>query len=84
MIGFAAVCFDCEEPMSRINLAGWILMFAGCGLWLYGYLVGGHPRLVDWPQVLPGWLAEYLPNLESEAGFAVMIVAMVPTYWPKR
>jgi hypothetical protein len=70
--------------MSRVNILGWVLMLAGCGLWAYGYFVTGHPSLVKWSDVLPGWLAEYVPNLEAEAGLAIMIVAMVPTYWPDR
>ncbi len=70
--------------MSRVNIFGWVLMLAGCGVWTYGYFVVGHPSLVSWEDVLPGWLAEYLPNLESETGMAMTVVAMVPTYWPKR
>ncbi len=70
--------------MSRVNILGWVLMLAGCALWGYGYFVTGHPSLVNWGEVLPGWLAVYVPNLEAEAGIAVMIVAMVPMYWPNR
>jgi hypothetical protein len=69
--------------MSRINIFGWALMTLGLMLWAYGYFVGGQPPLVDWSAIAPTWISDYLPNLEAEIGLVVMIVAMVPTYWPK-
>jgi hypothetical protein len=30
----------------------------------------------------PKWVAEFLPNIESEIGMALMFAGMVPTYWP--
>ena len=70
--------------MSRVNIVGWGLMTLGFVLWLYGYWVIGHPAVVDWPSLVPGWIADFLPNIEAEAGMGLMIVAMVPAYWPKR
>ncbi|MEX0853411.1 MAG: hypothetical protein WD036_09055 [Bauldia sp.] len=70
--------------MSRLNVFGWGLMTVGCVLWLYGYLADGHAALIAWSELLPGWIAEFVPNLEAEVGMATMIAAMVPTYWPNR
>jgi hypothetical protein len=61
---------------------GWVLMSAGTALWLYGYYVTGHPSLIDWHVYTPSWIAEFLPNVESEIGMVLALVAMVPIYWP--
>ena len=68
--------------MSKRVLFGWILMIAGSVLWIYGYLVTGHPSLINWQADAPKWIAEFLPNIESEIGMALMLAGMVPTYWP--
>ena len=67
--------------MSRLNIFGWTLMTLGFVIWGYGYFVTGHAPLVDWPGLTPKWIAEFMPNLESEIGLATMIAAMVPAYW---
>ncbi len=69
--------------MSRLNIAGWIVMAVGGVVWLYGYLVTGHAPMVDWASTFPTWISEFLPNFEAEAGFAIMIIGAVPAYWPK-
>lgn len=68
--------------MSKRVLFGWVLMTAGSALWIYGYFFTGHPSLINWRADVPKWIAEFLPNLESEIGMALMFVGMVPTYWP--
>lgn len=70
--------------MSQVNLAGWILMAAGLALWLYGYWATGHTALIDWASLTPSWIADFLPDAEAEAGMGLMIVAVIPAYWPKR
>ena len=70
--------------MSRTNVFGWALMTIGFVLWLYGYFVDGHAALVGLPGWLPIWIAEYLANAETQIGMAVMLVAMIPAYWPTR
>ena len=67
--------------MSRLNIFGWTLMAFGFVIWGYGYIVAGHAPLIDWPRLAPNWIAEFMPNLESEIGLATMIMAMVPAYW---
>jgi hypothetical protein len=68
--------------MSRAVIAGWIVLVAGTILWLYGYFVPGHPALIDWHTHTPWWLADYLPNVESETGMALICASLVLIYWP--
>jgi hypothetical protein len=63
---------------------GWILMLIGTALWVYGYFVTGHPTVVDWKAGTPNWIAEFLPNLESEIGMVLVFLAMIPIYWPAK
>jgi len=69
--------------MSITNLFGWVLMTLGGVLWTYGYFFPGHPSVVEWNVILPNWLAEFLPNIESEIGIAAMLGAIVPAYYPR-
>ncbi|MGB6507315.1 MAG: hypothetical protein WBF07_04095, partial [Xanthobacteraceae bacterium] len=68
--------------MSKAQLIGWIISLAGMVVWLYGYLVTGHPSLFDWSATTPWWIADYLRNVESEIGMALMLGGMIPIYWP--
>jgi hypothetical protein len=70
--------------VSKAAIIGWISMSAGTVLWVYGYFVTGHPSLFDWSAKTPWWIADCLPNLESEIGMVVMFAGMVPIYWPSR
>ena len=70
--------------MTKAVILGWVIMGAGTALWLYGYLVTGHPPLVDWRAIAPWWIADWLPNMEAEIGVILMFVGMVPAYWPAR
>ena len=54
----------------------------GFGLWLYGYFEAGHPTLIDWRTYTPWWIADFLPNMESEIGMALIFASTVPMYWP--
>jgi hypothetical protein len=70
--------------MSKAVIVGWILSSVGTILWLYGYFSTGNPSLFDWHAYTPWWIADYLPNIESEMGMALVCVGMVPLYWPTR
>jgi hypothetical protein len=70
--------------MSKSKFAGWVISALGTAVWLYGYFVTGKPTLIDWPAFAPWWIADFMPNLESETGVALMIVGMVVIYWPSR
>jgi hypothetical protein len=70
--------------MSKVVIVGWLIEFAGTTLWLYGYFVTGNPPLFDWHTYTPWWIADYLPNIESEIGMALVFAGMVPLYWPSR
>ena len=75
-----------EAGDSRAGAAriGWIGAAAGTALWLYGYLAVGHPALIDWQAYVPWWIADLLPNLESEIGMALLNAAMIPITWASR
>lgn len=70
--------------MSITVIIGWTFELAGTALWLYGYFATGNPAVIDWHAHTPGWIAEYLPNVESEIGMALVFAGMVPLYWPAR
>jgi hypothetical protein len=63
---------------------GWSIYFAGLAIWLYGYFTTGHPSFIDWHAYTPRWIADFIPNMESEIGMALMFASMVPMYWPHR
>ena len=69
-------------PMSRSAVIGWAISSVGMALWLYGYFVTGHPPLIAWRANTPWWIAEFLPNLESEIGMVLTFGGMIPIYWP--
>jgi hypothetical protein len=71
-----------SDRVTKTVIVGWIIFLFGSTVWLYGYLVAGHPSIVDWHSRTPWWIADFLPNLESELGLAFCIVGMVPMYWP--
>ena len=73
-----------SESMSKAVITGWIIELAGMALWLYGYFASGNPALIDWHAYTPWWIADYLPNIESEIGMALVFAGMVPIYWPPR
>jgi hypothetical protein len=58
-------------------------MVIGLALWLYGYLAVGHASFVDWKQLTPTWISDYVPNLEAEIGVALMLLSTVLT-WPNK
>ena len=47
-------------------------------------LLLGHPSLIDWHARSAWWIADFLPNLESEIGMVLAFVGMIPIYWPGR
>ena len=59
-----------------------IISLLGTALWVYGYFAHGNPSLIDWQANTPRWIAEFLPNIESEIGMALALIGMVPIYWP--
>ena len=68
--------------MNRVVILGWIIFLSGSAIWLYGYCVTGHPSIINWHARTPWWIADFMPNLESELGMLLCIVGMVPMYWP--
>jgi protein-S-isoprenylcysteine O-methyltransferase Ste14 len=65
-------------------IIAWIITLVGTALWIYGYFVTGNPSLVDWHTYTPWWIADFLPNIESEIGLVFVCAGTVLTYWPSR
>ena len=73
-----------SEIVNKGIIIGWIVQLVGTALWIYGYFVTGHPSLIDWHAHTPWWIADFLPNIESEIGMALVCAALGPIYWPSR
>ena len=73
-----------SESLSKTVIVGWIIELAGMALCLYGYFATGNPSFIDWHAITPKWVADFLPNIESEIGMALVFAGMVPIYWPPR
>jgi hypothetical protein len=67
-----------------VMMIGWIISLVGMTLWVYGYFATGNPSLIDWHTYTPWWIADFLPNIESEIGLAVACAGTILTYWPSR
>src|SRR5215217_547441 len=61
---------------------GWVASFAGYALWTYGYFATGSPAFLNWGAFAPWWIADFLPNAESEIGMVLACAGMIPIYWP--
>jgi hypothetical protein len=70
--------------MSKAVIIGWIISLAGTALWIYGYFATGNPSLIDWRADAPRWIADYLPNIQSEIGMLLTFAGMIPIYWPSQ
>ena len=70
--------------MSKLAILARGLSAAGFVFWLYGYVTTGTPSLVDWHAYTPWWIADFLPNIESEIGMALICIGSVLIYWPTR
>lgn len=70
--------------MRKTIVFGYVVSLIGTAVWLYGYLVSGSPPLVNWHEITPWWIADYLPNIQTEIGMALMLASMIPIYWPRR
>ena len=58
---------------------GWVLTIAGSALWTLGYFAtSGSSSFLDWPSFSPQWIADYLPNWQSEAGLLMAFLGQVP------
>ena len=76
------VGFGASQILRKAAILGWIIELASLALWLYGYFSTGNPSLVDWGILTPWWIADFLPNIESEIGMVLVVTGMVPLYWP--
>ena len=61
------------------KIFGWAIYAVGFAIWLFGYLTAGHVPLFDWNATTPWWISSFVPNVEAEIGFALMLASMIPT-----
>ena len=71
-----------QLSVTKTAITGWVIFLSGSAIWLYGYFIAGHPSIIDWHARTPWWIADFLPNLESELGMLLCIAGIVPMYWP--
>jgi len=70
--------------LNKLSIIGWIAELTGTALWIYADFVTGHKSVVEWHAFAPWWIADFLPNIESEIGMVLVFAGMVPLYWPAR
>jgi hypothetical protein len=70
--------------VSKLAFVAWGISAAGLVLWLYGYFITGTPPLIDWHAYTPWWIADYLPNIQSEIGMALICIGTALVYWPSQ
>jgi len=70
--------------VTKAAIIGWVIQSAGVAVWLYGYFSTGNPSIVDWHAITPSWIADWLPNIQSEIGMTLMFAGMIPIYWPRQ
>jgi hypothetical protein len=73
-----------EASLSKAVIIAYIASLSGSALWLYGYFEAGHPPLIDWHTYTPWWIADFLPNMESEIGMALVFVSTVAIHGRSR
>ena len=67
-----------------INVTLWAAMIVGTALWGYGLFVTGTAPIIDWTSNAPWWIADYLPNMESELGLVLLCLGSLAPHWPRR
>jgi hypothetical protein len=72
-----------QRRMSKSAIFGQIVSLVGAALWIFGYFATGHRSLINWQAYTPSWVAEFLPNLESEVGMVLCLGGMIVMYWPR-
>jgi len=61
----------------------WAAMIVGTALWGCGLFITGHPPLIDWTANTPWWIANYLPNMESELGLVLVCIGSLAPCSPR-
>ena len=69
--------------MRNAVIVGWAFTLIGAAMWVYGYYSVEAATFISWQEIAPSWFAEYLPNRAAEIGVTLMIVALLPMYWPR-
>jgi hypothetical protein len=68
--------------VSKTAVIAWGLSAAGTALWVYGYFIKGTPPLIDWHAHTPWWIADFLPNIQSEIVMVLLCLGTALVYWP--
>jgi protein-S-isoprenylcysteine O-methyltransferase Ste14 len=70
--------------VSKTAIFAWGISALGMLLWLYGYFATGTPPMIDWHAHTPSWIADFLPNIQSEIGMALICIGTALVYWPSQ
>ena len=55
-------------------------MIVGTALWGYALFVTGTAPIIDWKLNAPWWIADYLPNMQSELGLVLVCLGSLAPY----
>ena len=69
--------------MRKSAIVAQVVSLVGAAIWIFGYFVTGHRSLIAWQAYTPSWIAEFLPNIESEIGMVFCLGGMIAMYWPR-
>ena len=58
-------------------VTSWAAMIVGTALWGCGLFVTGTAPIIDWKSNAPWWIADYLPNMESELGLVLVCLGVL-------
>jgi hypothetical protein len=68
--------------VSKAVIFAWAVSALGMIFWVYGYFVPGSPPLINWSAHTPWWIADFLPNVQSEIGMVLTCLGTLLAYWP--
>jgi len=71
--------------MTKLKVIACFILGLGTAIWIYGYsFPTGNSSLVDWHAVSPWWIADFVRNMESEIGIALVFASIILLIWRAR
>ncbi len=65
-----------------IKVLAWTATIAGSALYLFGYFGEPGQTLINWANLAPSWIAEFLPNRAAEYGVVIYLAGNALMYLP--
>ena len=60
---------------------GWVISIVGGGLYVYGYFASGGATVIDWPNLMPGWVSAFVPTWQAELGLVLSVIGGIPLFY---